>query len=267
MRKPSIFSGDYKRKMKRRKRRTVFICFLLVFLGASFYLYFKSNIKFAGFNVKNYVNSIITKKADNKDKKVVEPKVVEKQPAQIVIPEKVEKSYGLKLSDGKDYKVIYDENNGVKKFTNVTGDNKNLDFNINPDASGVIIYDAGVQSIIYMNLEGATIDLSKKIHISSDGSKYTKEDIIKTRVGYVWASNPKFIDNENIAYVSELPWFKKTATKYLWIVNIKNPENPNVFQKINGATMVLGKLDVKGLNILVDGKSSFIKANGELTNN
>jgi len=266
MGKPSIFSSDYKRKMKRRKRRTVIICFLLVFLGVNFYLYSRLNKNISGFNVKNYISSLINKKADNTDKKVVKPEVVKKQPAQDEIqePVKVEKSYSFKLSDGKDYKAIYEENSGVKTFKTVTGDNKSLEFNINPEASGIVIYDAGVQSIIYMNSAGATVDLSKKIYVSSGGSQYTKENIMKNKVGYVWAANPKFIDNENVAYVSQLPWFKKAATKYLWIVNIKNPDAPTVFEKINGTTMVLDKLDTKGLTILIDGKPGFINASGEL---
>lgn len=271
--KPSIFSRDYKKKMKKRKRRITFICFLLIFLGANVYLYSKLNKNFNIFSLKNYVISIINKKVVNNDKKVVpvvpikpeKSEIAKNQPTQNVIQEKKEeKSYSFKLSDGKELKAIYEENDGKKKFKNVIGDNENLDFNINPDATGIITYDAGAQSIIFINLDGITSDISKKNYISTSGSEFTKEDTIKNNAGYVWATNPKFIDNENVAYVSQLPWFNQGITKYLWIVNINNPDNPTLFEKVSGANIVLGKLDDKGLNILIDGKTGFLKANGEL---
>ena len=264
MSKPSIFSSGYKRKMRKRKKRIAFTCFLIILLGLSFYLYSKSNKNFNISSVKNNIFSIINKKNVNNDKKLVEPKIAKKQPAQNVIEEKKDKSYTFKLSDGKEYKAIYEEKDGEKKFKNVTGDNENLDFNISPSANGIIVYDAGVQNIIYMNLDGVTIDLSKKLHISSGGIKFTKENTIKNNPGYVWAKNAKFIDNENVAYVSQLPWFKKEATKYVWIVNIKSVNNPKVFEEINGTNIILDKLDEKGLNISIDGRLGHLKANGEL---
>jgi len=268
MSKPSIFSSGYKRKMRKRKKRIAFICFLVVLLSLSFYLYSRLNKDFNISSVKNHIFSIINKKNVNNDKKIAEPKIPKKQPAQNVIeerkPENEDKSYTFKLSDGKEYKAIYEENNGEKKYKNVTGENENLDFNISPSANGIIIYDTGVQSIIYMNLDGVTSDLSKKIHISSSGTKFTKENTIKSNPGYIWAKNAKFIDNENVAYVSQLPWFKKEATKYVWVVNIKNPDNPKLFEEISGANIILGKLEDKGLNISIDGKLGHLKANGEL---
>ncbi|MBC8063158.1 MAG: hypothetical protein H7Y18_21200 [Clostridiaceae bacterium] len=279
MSKPSIFSRDYKTKMKKRKRRIAFIIFFLIFLCSNFYLYSKLNKSFNLFNLKNHLTSIFNKKEVNNDKKEVtkeaeeiikdneevKPEITKEQTPEAEIKE--EKSYSFELSGGKKFKAIYEDSNGEKKFVNVTGDSESLDFNISPDGKGIVIYDTLVQGIILMNLDGVTKDISKKVYIASNGSKYTREETIKDKSGYVWAINPKFIDNENIAYVSQLPWFKQIATKYVWIVNINNSDYPTKFENINGENIILGKLENKGLIILIDGKAGFLKANGDLISN
>ena len=38
---------------------------------------------------------------------------------------------------------------------------------------------------------------------------FQRMELLKKHKTYIWSVSPKFIDEDNIAYVSELPWIKK----------------------------------------------------------
>ena len=57
--------------------------------------------------------------------------------------------------------------------------------------------------------------------MSSKNEIFSKEEQLKKHPTYIWSITPKFIDEDNIAYVSELPWINEKAVQYIWKVNLK----------------------------------------------
>lgn len=259
MAKPSIFSKDYAKKMKQIRRRRVFICFIGILALIFSFTYV---IRDKSFHLHHF-NSIVKGKEKKQDKSKEKHSRIAKDDNS----KNEETYYDVKLSDGSNLRLIYEVVNGEKKFKYIdNGDNKlNCSYNINPDLSGVIICDNSSQNIIYVNINGEISDITKKQYVSSSGDVFLKDNVIKNNANYIWARNPVFIDNENVAYVSELPWINQEGTKFLWIINVHNPENNNVFYNIYGNNIELGKIDAKGLAINIDGKSGFVDINGNFT--
>ncbi|WP_242946803.1 hypothetical protein [Clostridium haemolyticum] len=69
------------------------------------------------------------------------------------------------------------------------------------------------------------------------------------------------MDDDNIVYISQLPWFNKSNTKYLWKYNISNNihENnlPNMGE-VSGKKIEYGNITSEGLEVLVDGVKNTI---------
>lgn len=90
-----------------------------------------------------------------------------------------------------------------------------------------------------------------------------KNSELSSDPNYIWCSSPQFIDDNNIAYISQLPWIGKT-TKYVWIENL-NDKSHTVVQNIQGEDLKLDKLTDKGLTVIEDGKTVFLKADGSIS--
>ncbi len=267
MAKPSIFSKNYRAKIKKIRRRRFFIAFLLILILGSCYkiFIFDGNFNFGGLskskdsinNKKIVNNDNKSKKSDSKGKVVPEEDETKTE----------EKNYTLTLRDGKEVKVIYEENNGEKKIKNVNSDidNTNYKYSINPSSNGVVIFDIIAQNIIYVDINGNKLDITKQNYTSSNGQVYTKEEILKNNPSYVWDSTPTFIDNDNIAYVSQRPWFNGDDTKYIWIVNVKAPESHVLYENLNGKSIEFGNVNPKGLTTIIDGKTEYLNGNGNVS--
>jgi hypothetical protein len=63
-------------------------------------------------------------------------------------------------------------------------------------------------------------DITNPEYVSSSGTVISKDNQLSSNPNYIWCSSPKFIDDDNIAYISQLPWLNKSS-KYIWIENIQ----------------------------------------------
>lgn len=262
MGKPSIFSKDYEKKMRRRRGIIILSIFAVILLTSGAWLLGKVK-------VKSFVSS---KKENIEDKKkVVENKKDEKSAVtEGNNKEKISKGtkktdgYEIKLSSGEKIKLIYEEENNVKKFKYIYPLDSKVKYDISPSNKKAIVYDEKIQKIISVDINGKILDITNPKYVSTDGSVVINHDEqIQARPDYIWCDMPKFVDENNIAYVSQLPWLNKT-TKYIWIYNIPNNTHMNI-QSISGEELTIDKLSDKGLKILADGKTLFLKANGDVT--
>ncbi|OFI06266.1 hypothetical protein CLOACE_11870 [Clostridium acetireducens DSM 10703] len=256
MAKPSIFSKDYEKKMKKRRIRivvTIIVVCVVSILGI-----LKINKKVKNLSEKNKVN-INNNVNDNKN-----VETVKKNPVKDKNNDKKQNlKYTYTLSTGENLDINYEDKNGVKKFTNVTSSRKDLVYSINLSQTGIVIYDSKPQKIIYMDINGNAQDITKNDYVDSAGNVFSKEQQLSQNPNYIWCSSPKFIDDENVAYISYLPWFNKT-TQYIWIVNIKNKEHIYV-QSISGDNIKLDKVTDKGITIVVDGNTFFLKGDASVS--
>ncbi|APH15820.1 hypothetical protein NPD5_2681 [Clostridium sporogenes] len=270
MAKPSIFSKDYENRMKKRKRRTFFsvIVIIVIFLG----IIFTNNG--IGKKIKNSLNQIKEEtkaeeeqknkqqeQKENKDKNENKNKNAATVKKENKVPE--DKNLEVQLEDNIKIKLIYiEDTNKNKTIKSVDLNKNNLLYDINPSKSLVVVINPKTQNIYLLNLNGEKQDITNKQYTSTSGTTFQKDAILASKQDYLWGVLPKFIDNDNIAYISQLPWFNKT-TKYVWMYSIKNKTHL-YNQNVSGEDIKFDKLTEKGLTVIADGKTLFLKADGSI---
>ncbi|EJO5348424.1 tRNA (guanine-N1)-methyltransferase [Clostridium botulinum] len=268
MAKPSIFSKDYEKRMKKRKRRTFFsvAVIIVIFLGI---IFTNNNI---GKKIKNSLNQIKKEakaeeeqknkeqlKKQNKGKKESENEATVKK--QDKAPEN--KKLEIELENGIKVKFQYiEDKNKNKTIKSIDLNKNNLLYDINPSKNLVVITNPKTQNIYLLNLNGNKQDITNKQYTSTSGTVFEKDNILTSNKDYIWSVSPKFIDNDNIAYISQLPWFNK-SDKYIWIYNIKN-KNHLYTENIVGQDIKFDKLTEKGLTVIADEKTLFLKPDGSM---
>lgn len=261
MGKPSIFSNNYAKKMRMRKIKYTIIIIIIITV-ALFALLFRGYIKGVGSKLFNIKQSNTTQK-DNKaaDNKSDTPKVDTKPNT----PEKVveEKGYDIELSNGKQIKLVYEEKDNNKTFKYISPIDSGVISDISPSKKAIVILDSANQDILYYDIEGKKLDLTKREYRSSEATSviYTKVSQLAKNPSYIWHGSPKFLDEGKIAYISQLPWFNSN-TKYVWMVDVKSGEHVPIIpmDKISSENLSFGELDEKGLMIKTTDKTFYLKS-------
>ncbi len=257
MAKPSIFSREYEKRMKRRKRN-----FLIIFVIISLVITI-SMIKVLGnvtdySNVKQKIQAWID--SDSSEKKEVLPEQVvdevEKEPE---LP-KSEESFEITLKNGQKVKAIYVKENEDMKFINIESSDEGLIYDISQSGKKLLILESD-QTITLYNVDGTSQIISKEEYKSSKGDVFTRESTIVSNPQYLWNANPKFVNDDNIIFVSNRPYFGTAATKqYLWITNISN--NSDIIKwDLSAAKIEILEREEKGIKITVDGNIYYIDVN------
>lgn len=268
--RPSIFSSDYKDRIKKRKVRNIFI--LLIFVVILVAILLLSRVNFSKIAqdlsnpVKKQTNSIPSVKpgnsstADKNDAKASDKTNVKTSDDTDV------KGYTVKLSNGQVLKVVYEGDNADKKFKYISPDIGSDFYQISPSGNGIIIYDKTSQGLTYVKIDGTISDISMKQYIASDKSVFQRTEELKKNPSYIWCNSPKFIDDANIAYISQLPWFKGDTIKYIWTFNVNKLNSYKVFESLTGDSVTIGTVTPgKGISIQYDGNTSFLSADGNIT--
>lgn len=270
MAKPSIFSKNYERKMKKRKKIIVVVVIAAICIGSLtvFKIDVKTNLKkmFSSSSNDKKQSSNETKTKDDKNQKPAAntPNNNTQKEASANTKEQEEKGYDLTLASGMQLKIIYDEKDNNKKFKYIIPADNSLNYNISPSGKGIVILDDKTQAMTYVDIDGNKQDISYSQYTSSGGTAFTRENVVKERPTYVWSQSPKFLDEENIAYISQVPWFNNRATKYIWKVNVKSKQFGQVYG-IEGDDLKLNNLTDKGLEVISGDKTKYIKADGQIT--
>lgn len=257
MGKPSIFSKDYQKQMEKRKKIITFTIFIVVIVGVFVTVSMKGMVK----NLSKYEGkwkSIITTEKNNiksTESKKVEPSEQEKV--------KKSEAYDIQLSNGKTVSVVYETKNNDKTFKQGVTTGSNALYNISPSGKKAILLDEKVQSMILVDINGNKQDITNPQYTSTSGTVTEKNAQLSAQPNYIWCSSPRFIDENNIAYISQLPWIGKT-TKYLWIENLEQKSNVWV-EEIKGEELKIEGLTDKGLTVIEDGKTVFLKSDGSIS--
>jgi hypothetical protein len=177
--------------------------------------------------------------------------------------EQNKQGYDIQLSNGETVTAVYEVKNNDKVFKEVIPMEKKIVYNVSPSGKSMVIYDDKVQSIILLDISGNKQDMTNPQYTSTSGTVITKNDQLSADPKYIWCSSPKFINEDNIAYTSQLPWIGKT-TKYIWIENLKEKTHTFV-QGIEGEELKLDNLTDRGLTVNVDGRTVFLTADGSIS--
>jgi hypothetical protein len=276
MARPSIFSKEYERHKRRRKRAMAFVV-ILILASAGIFLASGSIKNMLLSKMDAYKNTKLfsvfkkEKKDETAPSSVIEGKSTPEVESTTEAPAKVEedKGYDIALSDGTKVKAVYSTGDAGNKFKYILPLDSTVSFNINPSGSAMVIMDAAAQNMLVVDINGNVQDITNTKYISKNSGKTTvfkKEEVLEKykEVNYVWCTSPKFIDDENIAYLSQLPYMSsKKKTKYLWAVNIKEKDKHEYKKALNGESLKLGSASEKGIELILDnGAVEFIKLVG-----
>jgi hypothetical protein len=249
--KPSIFSSDYQRKMKRRKMRNSILILAIFFVAGGAVIvnkgYFSKNTQ----NIKE-TQKTQTQSATNTIEKPIQETTATK-----------EEGFEFKLSDGKTLKAVYEVSGTEKKFKYVSPVESKVYYDVSPSGKNMVVFDGANQSIKLIDLNGNIQDITNLIYKTTSGTKINRDNVLKTNAKYIWCQSPKFIDDNTVAYISQLPWLNKTP-KYIWKVNI-NTKVHNLVKGIQGNDVKFISLESKGLKLIVDGKTVYIKPDGSVS--
>ena len=282
MSKPSIFSKNYDKEVRKRKKVIVLLIIIpIIGLGIFFITDFNVLLN-KGISMKNGINSILLNKSkdDKKDEenkatevKKESEKVVKEQPssqkdgvAQAEGTSKAEpaikdKQFDVTFSDGQKVSIQYSQLATVKTIKGVSNA-KEVSYDISPSKKAIVVQSIKNQDMLYIDVNEITKDITKKVYVSSKNASFTKQEQLRKNPAYIWSVSPKFIDEDNIAYVSELPWFKKTV-HYIWKVNLKTNTHVQV-QRASGKEITFDKITPEGLAASIDGNVVYVTPLGKI---
>lgn len=259
--KPSIFSKDYEKKMKKRRKRIGIAVTASVIVVILTVVYIRGTFKALVEETNKVKNSITTEKG--KDKAAEEKKATQIAETKAKVDEKKEEQgYAVQLSDGRNINVVYEVKNNDKTFKSIAPADSNVYYNISPSGKNMVIFDDKSQSILLVDTNGNKQDLTNQQYVSTSGTVIEKNSQIANQANYVWCASPRFIDENNIAYVSQLPWVGKTE-KYVWIESIKT-KNHMMVQGIQSEDIKFDQLTPKGLQVIAGGRTVYLTASGAI---
>ena len=269
MRKPSIFSKDYDRKIKKRKKVILALIIipiigLVIFLSTDFKGLINTRISSTFSNGSK--DDKVQKKSGEVTKEQIDAQKAKAKQAATIAKAKADAdkpSFIVSLSDGQKVTVEYDVSSAKRTIKGVLSTNGIL-YDISPSKKSIVIQSTKNQDILYVDVNKTSKDITKKTYISSNNQTYSKEEQLKSNPNYTWSITPKFIDEDNIAYVSELPWMNEKKVQYIWKLNLKDNVNMQV-KPASGIELTFGKVNSKGLEANIDGNLVYVTALGGVT--
>ena len=268
MGKPSIFSREYERKMKRRKRNFIFFSLILIVLGCAVVLKFVYDpVNFD--NIKARMQAWIDSDTEQDNELALENDELPLESTEknndndnIDETQEIEEKYiNIAQSSGNTAQAVYIEENGEEIFTEVRDLDTGVTFDISPSKKALIISDTNSVITLY-KIDGSSTVVSKDKYVSTSGGVFTKENTLNSFPNYLWNSNPKFVNDNNIIFVTNRPYFKTSSPKqYLWMTNIED-QSDKIYWDLAGTNIEIGNKSEKGLEVTVDGRKYFIAEDG-----
>lgn len=267
MGRPSIFSSNYDKLMKRRRRNIIggIVCALLsagiiLVLAIDFGIIKVDFLNITEVNAKNKDEGAPKEEVkpdgdDNEDKSSDKNNDIKVEPQQ-------KQSFVINLGSGIAVNAEYEEQNGEKKFTVVEGLTDGSTFDINKSQTSVVINDNTSQEIKLYDINGTEKDLTKKSYVTKAGKSFNKDTIMNQYPGYRWSSNARFIDDTHIAYLSQLPWFGTNQKNiYVWVIDTNTGNHTTVWNAF-GKSVEFGNINENGIEVIIDGVTKTVNIQG-----
>lgn len=246
-RNTSIFSNKYhKREKRRRFFKKLFILFLII---VALVLLFRKPI----------LEMVDKVKQDIAQEKVQKEEILEQIPETVTNEEieepmeeepVVEKQYVIAALP-MDKEVILEvvQENGETIFAPVA-ELEEMEGDISPSKNQAVILDQETQDLFLIGLDGTVTEITYKTYKNSRGYTESKENILRRTENFVWAEQPKFLDEDTVVYMSQLPWFDER--RFLYVVDLEPLSHRN-FQSVFGTDVILGELSELGLSFTKEG--------------
>lgn len=263
MRKPSIFSRDYERKMKKRRRRIAAISVVGVLLiGILFMKIAAGNINTDTFKNKLQMWIAEDESLDNIDEDIdnlENNEVIEETPKE---PES--QIMEFEINENSILKAEYEEINGTIKFKGVKEVPSNIYYTINQAKNLILIIDEN-QNMKLFNSSKKESNITKDKYTAPNGEIFNKDSVLQTYEGYLWNVEARFITDTKVAYISNVPYFGYDLNKYIWVIDLNNNAHSTLWNS-KGKEIKFGDLKEKGLEVVIDGNVKYVNQNSDLVN-
>lgn len=260
MKKISIFSREYERKIRRKRFSIVSIVIIFSVLIVVYIINF-SNVN--DYVKKLYDSTILKQVIKNKDDDVINEVednkdiVIEENKSNDKISNIEEETFltrEISLSDSEVLNVVYSMNNDLVEFESLGEQVKDsYKFDVSPNKSMIIIDDYKNQNSYLVDSQFNVHNLDPEFFYSNSAkSKFYKNDVISQYENYAWYRNPKFISDDTIVYVSNLPWFGKNE-EYVWKSDVSNLNDIKHFMTpIGGQNIDFMELTEEGIKVNIN---------------
>lgn len=232
MGRPSIYSRDYYRIMRRRRivRR---LLILAVILFAIFYASGKAVLP----DLKKLANSIASQPKNSTIDNVKTKNGDKSTGGSSSAPDTGKSAAGsqaeinVNIPGGAAVTLTCVKENGDIKLTGIKTNDSSTCYSIRDDGKAIAFDTPATSDIWVCGVDGVPKKISPDSYKSTDGGKeYKKTDVMKNyNNNYVWAAKPVFLKDGRVLYQSNLPWFKNPKNYYLWVVGSDGSKNRYLF--------------------------------------
>ena len=266
MGKPSIFSREYEKRMKkRRKNMIIMLVVIIALIGAVSAKFIYNPIDFSSIkqNIQAWIDSDTG--SDGNKTAATEETQTEESAADLEEVEEIEevpqnKSIDI-LINGKTAKGIYVEENNICKFIDLQDADENTVFDISPSGDKMLVMDAEYTITMY-DLQGNGTVVSKDKYVSKSGSVFEKTTTMQNQPSYLWNSTPKFLSDSKIIFISNRPYFGTAAVKkYLWITDLTSGNDTVLWDLASENISIDGIVEGK-MKVTVNGNVIYLDENG-----
>lgn len=269
MKKASIFSREYERKI-RRKRFAILFIILFFFLVLVYYI-----VNFSEFNnyVKNVYYSMITKENDenvdlnNKLNESVDliGETKEQEHQENNNNESIDEvsldylKHEISLNNGEKINIFYEEGNQIEYIASQDELPKNYRFDISPSRSRILIEELNTQDTYMLDENLNLFKLDPEFFYSNSArTRFYKNDVVSSYENYSWYKNARFLNDNTIVYISNLPWFGKNE-QYIWRTDIQDVNNITHFMtSVGGENIDFGELTEEGIKVNINNEMKLL---------
>lgn len=275
MKKPSIFSKDYEKQLKRMRRNRILgwsisiivLTILVVLIIKPSYMtsnllkhIYKDDNSAKEKNPKNMESNNKNKIEAQKEK--LKEKELKKEPK---VEEKKSHDTEFKLKEGLIIKAKIEEIKGEKTFKEI-GKVEGLSYQLNKNKKIALVFNSKIKDMYLIYTDGKFTDITRKIHYTNKGAKIDKDKWMSSVPNFIWVEKPIFF-NEKVFYLSKLPNLSNKYRYFIWIYDIKRNSHYCLKDgRLRGYEVNFGSIKDNKLEVNLDGRKHILSEDGSISN-
>lgn len=164
------------------------------------------------------------------------------------------------LNDDNEVSVYYIRDQDSVRFIGISPENGNqYSFSISPSKDKILLEDNVTQDAYMVDASFNLFKLDPEFFYSNSARiRFYKSDIIARYQGYKWYKDARFLDDNTIIYVSNLPWFGG-SDEYIWKTDLSDINNIKHFMtSIGGQNIELGELTEEGVRVIINNEMKLL---------
>jgi hypothetical protein len=215
MPKPSMFSKDYEKLMRRRRINIILVILIIIsagFFGIRYYL--------QGKNI-DFLDNIFKKTETGQKDPAPEATPTAEPTVTPTETPKQENSYKYTSSNGESYEISYETTDVGIAFKGIKSSYQDLGYDISQDKQYIVFEDRAAADIMLMSADGKAIKINPSSYYSKTSSVLIKkEDMLAKLQNYIWSARPHFTSDNRVVFLTDIPYLYDDGKLYMWTVSI-----------------------------------------------